>query len=70
MRGIDFDLNRGETLCIVGESGSGKSLTSLAMMGLLGKKIDAAPTSMDFDGIDLTTRPRARCAACAATGWR
>lgn len=53
VRGIDFDLNRGETLCIVGESGSGKSLTSLALMGLLGKKISRRADRMEFDGINL-----------------
>jgi peptide/nickel transport system ATP-binding protein len=53
VRGIDFDLNRGETLCIVGESGSGKSLTSLAVMGLLSKNIRRTADRMDFDGTDL-----------------
>jgi len=55
VRGIDFDLNRGETLCIVGESGSGKSLTSLALMGLLGKGIQRTADRMTFDGTELTT---------------
>ncbi len=55
VRGIDFDLHRGETLCIVGESGSGKSLTSLAVMGLLGKNIKRSADRMEFDGTELTT---------------
>ncbi|HEY9650562.1 MAG TPA: ABC transporter ATP-binding protein, partial [Coleofasciculaceae cyanobacterium] len=35
VKGIDFQLKRGQTLGIVGESGSGKSVTSLAVMGLV-----------------------------------
>ncbi|MDD2494484.1 MAG: ABC transporter ATP-binding protein [Tissierellia bacterium] len=38
VRGVDFHLNKGETLAIVGESGCGKTVTSKAIMGLLPKR--------------------------------
>jgi peptide/nickel transport system ATP-binding protein len=37
VRGVSFEVRKGEALGIVGESGSGKSVTSLAAMGLLPK---------------------------------
>jgi len=58
VRGIDFDLKRGETLSIVGESGSGKSLTSLALMGLLGNSIKRSADVMRFDDINLLKATR------------
>ena len=48
VRGISFNVQKGETLCIVGESGCGKSLTSLAMMGLLPKKARRSATKLSF----------------------
>ena len=54
VRGISFNLDRGETLCIVGESGCGKSLTSLSLMGLLPKIADRTATRLEFAGVELT----------------
>ena len=35
LRGVSFDLYKGETLAIVGESGCGKSVTANTIMGLI-----------------------------------
>lgn len=55
VRGVNFDLRKGETLAIVGESGSGKSVTTKALMGLIPKPAGKIPKGeILFDGKDLT----------------
>ena len=43
--GVDFSLEKGETLAIVGESGCGKSVTSLSILRLI-----ADPPGRIIDG--------------------
>lgn len=53
VRGINFDLNEGETLAIVGESGSGKSVTSKAVLGILAGNAIIEDGEIIYDGKDL-----------------
>ncbi len=53
VRGIDFDLYKGETLAIVGESGSGKSVTSKAILGILAGNSIVEGGEIIYDGKDL-----------------
>ncbi|SEM29584.1 oligopeptide transport system ATP-binding protein [Paenisporosarcina quisquiliarum] len=55
IRGVNFDLKKGETLAIVGESGSGKSVTTKAIMRLLPESSSEFKNGQIlFDGKDLT----------------
>jgi peptide/nickel transport system ATP-binding protein len=56
VRGVSYQLRRGEVLGIVGESGSGKSVTSLAVMGLLPGSARVAG-SVRFSGTELLGAP-------------
>ena len=53
VRGINFDLDKGETLAIVGESGSGKSVTSKAILGILAGNSIVESGEIIYDGKDL-----------------
>ena len=54
VRGVSFQLHRGETIAIVGESGSGKSVTIKTIMGILAKNAVIDGGSILYDGQDLT----------------
>ena len=54
VRGISYDLHRGETLAIVGESGSGKSQSIRAIMGILANNAIIESGEILYDGMDLT----------------
>jgi len=51
--GIDLTIEEGDVFGIVGESGSGKSVTSLALMGLIGFPGVVRADTLAFDGRDL-----------------
>lgn len=53
IRGVSFDLHKGETLAIVGESGSGKTVTTRSIMGLLSKNAIIKSGEVLFNGENL-----------------
>ncbi len=56
LRDLSFTVSRGETLALVGESGCGKSITALALLRLLPKRIGRISAGrILFDGTDLAT---------------
>ena len=57
IRGVSFELYKGETLAIVGESGSGKSVTSRAIMGLLAGNAIVEDGTIDYANRDLLRIP-------------
>ncbi len=61
LNGVDFEIRRGETLCVVGESGCGKSMTALALLRLIPQppgRIRAGRVM--FQGEDLVQASEAR----------
>lgn len=53
IRGMSFDLYKGETLAIVGESGSGKSVTTRSIMRLLSSNANIDNGEILFKGQDI-----------------
>jgi len=57
LRGISFELHRGECLALIGESGSGKSVTARTLVGLTGPEARVSADQLAFDGEELRTWP-------------
>lgn len=57
VRGVSFDLYKGETLAIVGESGSGKSVSSRAIIGILAGNAVIDKGHIIYEDQDLTKIP-------------
>jgi microcin C transport system ATP-binding protein len=55
VKGVSFDIHRGETLALVGESGSGKSVTALSILQLLPYPTakHGPGSSIRFDGSEM-----------------
>ena len=69
VRGVSFEIARGETLALVGESGSGKSVTALSILGLLPYPAARHPSgSVRFAGEKLLGAEAARLRAVRGNG--
>ena len=57
VNGINFELKRGEVMCVIGESGSGKSVMMRALMRLHPPKRTVIEGTMEVDGHDIQSVP-------------
>ena len=53
LRGVEFEIRRGEVLGLVGQSGSGKSTMAMSILGLLDRKRAKVEGAIKFDDLDL-----------------
>ena len=53
VQGVSFDVPPGRSVALIGESGCGKTLTSLAILGLLPRRMRVAGGSIVLDGVDV-----------------
>lgn len=63
VKGISFDVSRGEVVGLVGESGAGKSTVGLAALGFTRSGCRVAGGTVLFDGEDLLSMSDDRCRA-------
>ncbi|MEP9380474.1 ABC transporter ATP-binding protein [Aquabacter sp. CN5-332] len=53
LQGLDFELHRGEVICLLGANGAGKTTT----MGVLSGLVEASAGRVRYDGMDLLAMP-------------
>ena len=65
VRGVSFEVHRGDLVTIIGANGAGKSTTLRAVMGLQRPR----GGRILFDGADITSEARARSGPAAGSAW-